>query len=442
MAEIKRSKKEMKDSMLAYSGRMREISKKKGIKKIPSVLSPKLVPDDSFQVSFSLGSMTMPNPDDLSPSEEQSLTIEPLYKSEITTRPIRSRSSARLHRRGSFLPNIHQGSTYSSVNSYNMSDMYSTMKTTGFGMGNSSSQVEIVDILPYPDFTVAESANSETRSISPQDMPMIRNQGMHKKNFYARKKRPPTPPKIKVKPQKKKRSNKPSKGKRRGGKNGADDPRKFPIKKQFIWSELMDQELKSYIPPRLPGSKLKPNYKRTNSGEIYIPDGPIEIELERLVTLNMDSPTEKQLSGAYAEEIKALMERNAKRRAEAKAARKKAKKKVKFVFPPGYTDSESSSSDEEYTDVESADMNNNTDNAKESQSSENMVESGETDNDDGSRRLHNDDIVITSVQDSFSPPPRSEERPQSPSSVILEITKAGGNKGSTTLPLITQNVNS
>ncbi|XP_077989119.1 uncharacterized protein LOC144443500 [Glandiceps talaboti] len=434
MAEIKLSKNDLRGSMLAYTDRMRELSQQRTL--LSSVLKPEIVPDSTFQYSFKLGNVTrMTQSEELPQKDEPCLTIEPLYRSEIKTRSQSSRNERRKSK--SFLPNINfqkYRTTTTRTNAYNMSDVYESVKSSAYSVGTTrDSQVEIVDILPYPDFNVEtyQSPKVASKPVSSQNKPMTRNRGMNKKNYYARKKRPPTPPKSKdKKPKKRRLVNKPNK--RRGGNNGKDDPKKFPIKKQFVWSDQMETELKNHIPPRLPGSKLKPNYKRTSTGDIYIPEMPIEIELDRLATINMESPTEKQLSGAYAEEIKALMERNARRRAEAAAARKKAKKKVKFVLPPGYSDSESSSSDDdgESGDEEIVqDLSINDVSSKDSVASEAINDENADDVSITTARL-NSSIVGGSRLTSASSMLGRDDRTFTPSSVIIEMTKPEDNKSS------------
>ncbi|XP_006813727.1 uncharacterized protein LOC102806812 [Saccoglossus kowalevskii] len=433
MAEINVTKKDIQKSMLAYTDRAREISHQR---LLSSVRSPTLVNDDAFQYSFKVANLNRVSRSEEIPSEspDPDVRIEPLYRSASTCTLRTDLPDSRTHPeiwRKPFLPAIDQKSSQS----FSMSELFNSMTSVSNSIrrqrNRGGSRIEIVDILPYPDFDV-DSQYSTPRVVKPmslQNSPML-NFGK-KRNFYSKKntKRPPTPPRISHKQLRKRRAKK----KKRKGASGKDDAKKFPIKKQFLWSELMEQELKSYIPERQPGSNLKPMYKRTPEGDIYIPEWPIEIGLEKLVTRNMESPAEKQLSGAYADEIKALMERNARKKIEreAAAAKKKAKKKVKFVLPKGYvsnrdSDSSSEGSDEEYDlDEEiSQEISSKTKDSGSNESPPSNEESlltGIRDGESGS------DGSRSNGAENGNPSPRSSDTPNkdgrtfTPSSIVVEL---------------------
>ncbi|XP_033120619.1 uncharacterized protein LOC117119808 [Anneissia japonica] len=125
-----------------------------------------------------------------------------------------------------------------------------------------------------------------------------------------------------------------------------DLARRHPVRKQFLYSEIMEEELKSHIPKRIPGGKLKPIYKRTNDGEIFVPNYPLNINLERL---NIRENEDIALTGSASDinkvrkkELRVMLEKR--KKAQIKKHKKK-RKRVRFVLPYTHIDSEESDSE-------------------------------------------------------------------------------------------------
>ncbi|XP_071953258.1 uncharacterized protein [Antedon mediterranea] len=119
--------------------------------------------------------------------------------------------------------------------------------------------------------------------------------------------------------------------------------RRHPVRKQFLYSELMEEELKSHIPKRIPGGKLKPIYKRTTEGEIFVPNYPLHINLDRLnVRENEGIPltdSATDINKFRKQEIREMLEKRKKLQLQ---RLKKRKKRVRFNLPSCHVDSEDS----------------------------------------------------------------------------------------------------
>ena len=177
--------------------------------------------------------------------------------------------------------------------------------------------------------------------------------------------RPPTPPKRKTKKKKKpedddakkrknrskrlsrKRAWKPQQQTAVNRRRDHEVSRRYPVRKQFLYSEILDDELKSYIPPRQPGGKLKPIYKRDPAnGDIYIPETPIEIAFERLNSGGRpEIETAAMINKRRREELQALLERRKK-----SIGKKKRRKRVRFRLPKSHVPSDSDDDDDESDD--------------------------------------------------------------------------------------------
>ncbi|XP_071506096.1 uncharacterized protein [Diadema antillarum] len=115
--------------------------------------------------------------------------------------------------------------------------------------------------------------------------------------------------------------------------------RRHPIRKQFLYSHILESELQSYIPARRPGGKLKPVYKRSlQTGDIMLPDYPITVEYTQLEEgdhAHTNSPW--QITRRRQEALQAFIERR--RKMQKHVATKSKRKRVRFILPPGHVDS-------------------------------------------------------------------------------------------------------
>ncbi|XP_038072871.1 uncharacterized protein LOC119741211 [Patiria miniata] len=118
-------------------------------------------------------------------------------------------------------------------------------------------------------------------------------------------------------------------------KRESEAAKRHPVRKQFVYSELVQVELQKLTPKRLPGGKLKPIYdRRTKEGDIDIP---------RELRISMDSlslkPGENRIDFSDSpaainkrrkQELQALLE---KRKKLQRQMVHKKKRKVRFVLP-------------------------------------------------------------------------------------------------------------
>ncbi|XP_071795148.1 uncharacterized protein [Asterias amurensis] len=111
--------------------------------------------------------------------------------------------------------------------------------------------------------------------------------------------------------------------------------KRHPVRKQFVYSELVQDEFQKHIPQRLPGGKLKPIYnRRTTEGEIYVPEN-LDISFERLTVKPGDErlnswDTPAAINRRRKEEFQALLEKRKKLQRQMVS---KKKRKVRFVLP-------------------------------------------------------------------------------------------------------------
>ena len=157
-----------------------------------------------------------------------------------------------------------------------------------------------------------------------------------------KKKKPPPPPPPKPRVKKPKKPYQPPKrpvnlaALRRHEQEVA---KRHPIKKQFLYSSSLEKELQSYMPPRLPGGKLKSVYKRSETGDIMFPDDPIIVQYNQLLTesdlTKSDSPW--SISRRRQEALQAFLDR--KRKVQKHISAKIKTTRVRFTLPPGHVDS-------------------------------------------------------------------------------------------------------
>ena len=372
-------------------------------------LFPKLVDEDN--VLFSKSNRYRATP----PSSSRSVELPPsksrgrLRKraSSIDTLPSLPSQSLRTNVSLSTKPNSNEASNttsrfrriYHPANHESDSDTESVHGDDGIDDDNKP-ESPIVSIDPFPNVGVESFLQNSANEI-------------------MMKPRAPTPPRRKPKKQKKKNDAKleaakkqKARAKRAARKRQWKPPvtaavmrrdqevaRRHPIRKQFLYSELIDEELKSYIPKRQPGGKLKPIYKRNNLGEIYIPDAPIEVAFEKLSSGNHEGETAASINRRRREELQAFLQR---RKKLIGLQKKKRRKRVRFRLPKDHVPSDSaeddtdtdSESDEEGHDHE---VRENEHEHDEHEQKEDMIKMDTDDNDNAIESVTNEETVESTV---------------------------------------------
>lgn len=85
----------------------------------------------------------------------------------------------------------------------------------------------------------------------------------------------------------------------------------LPERKSFFYSGSIERELQRHIPARIPGGRLKPVYRRSADGEIYLPKHPLDIKCHHLIdgsTPKEDGET-KALTRRPGEDLPSFNER-------------------------------------------------------------------------------------------------------------------------------------
>lgn len=162
-----------------------------------------------------------------------------------------------------------------------------------------------------------------------------------------KKKKPAPPPPPKPRPKKAKKAyvkRKPPINFAALRRHEQEVARRLPIKKQFLYSNALESELQSYIPPRIPGGRLKTVYKRTQTGDIMVPEDPITVEYTELKNETEDdnvSPWQRRRQEA----LQAFLERR--RKLQKRVSSRDKRNRVRFILPPGHIDSASEKDDDE-----------------------------------------------------------------------------------------------
>ncbi|XP_022096359.1 uncharacterized protein LOC110982332 [Acanthaster planci] len=118
-------------------------------------------------------------------------------------------------------------------------------------------------------------------------------------------------------------------------KSESEVAKRYPVRKQFVYSELVQVELEKLTPKRLPGGKLKPIYnRRTPEGDIDIPR-ELHISLDSLSLRPGDeridfSDSPAAINKRRKQELQALLERR--KKIQRQMVHKK-KRKVHFLLP-------------------------------------------------------------------------------------------------------------
>ncbi|XP_054756389.2 uncharacterized protein LOC129262311 [Lytechinus pictus] len=192
---------------------------------------------------------------------------------------------------------------------------------------------------PFPYQSERSPYESEIDTAPPKPATPIKPKKKKKKEKLA----PPPPPKPRPK-----KAKKPFKRKRPINfvalrRHEQEVARRHPIKKQFLYSNVLESELKSYIPPRLPGGKLKSVYKRTQTGDIMFPHDPITVHYTELKN-ESEQDTQSPWQRRRQEALQAFLERRKKLLKRVSSNDKK--RRVRFTLPPGHIDSASESDDD------------------------------------------------------------------------------------------------
>ncbi|XP_072038106.1 uncharacterized protein [Amphiura filiformis] len=319
---------------------------------------PKLVDEDKF---FSVSNRFRRTP----PSSSRSVEMVP------------SRFEGRLRPRASSfdrLPSLQVGSlkTDDDLISLNSSLRYSKHDT----LDNSESDSDHTD----DDGDADTKLSSPIVSIDPFPNVGVESFLQQSVNEIMLKPRAPTPPRKNSKKKKKKpaadsskkRVRKRARKRLRNSQQTAaskwrdqEAARRYPIRKQFLYSELIDEELKSYIPKRKPGGKLKPIYKRNNLGEIYVPE-TLEIAFEKLASGMHEKETAETINKKRKEELQALLQRRTKLLGKQS---KKKRKRVRFRLPKDHIPTDSSD-DESIADAGEDDSTRDDENLSEDHANE------------------------------------------------------------------------